>query len=100
VCFLPALYIILSDARKDEFLSHHASRAFYLWVLEAAGLFGLRLLLMVLYDSFRILPPFDFMFVPYWLLMFANVTIAVLLFFNYSPRLPFVSDWTESVIYK
>jgi hypothetical protein len=100
VFFVPALYIILSDARRDDFLSYHASRAFYVWVLEAAGLLGLRLGLMVLYNSFRFVPPFDVMFAPYLLLMFANVAIAVLLLFNYSPTLPFVSDWTESMIYK
>ena len=30
---VPALYLILSSKRKDEFLRHHGDQAFFLWVM-------------------------------------------------------------------
>jgi uncharacterized membrane protein len=42
ICWIPALYIVLTGLRKDEFVGFHGGQALIVWTLIFAGFFGLR----------------------------------------------------------
>jgi uncharacterized membrane protein len=44
----PAIYIILSEKRKDAFVGYHGAQAMFLWIAIAAVWIGCRLLLNLL----------------------------------------------------
>ncbi len=54
VCWVPALYIVLTKLRKDEFVGFHGGQALVLWTLIFAGFFALRFLVNLLWSVFYI----------------------------------------------
>ena len=60
ILFVPALYIVLTDRRKDPFDGYHAGQALILWVGIALLFLGLRFMIRLLWY---------FIYIPYldWL---------------------------------
>ena len=54
ICWVPALYIVLTRLRKDEFVGFHGSQALIIWTLIFAGFFGLRFLVNLLWSIFYV----------------------------------------------
>jgi len=51
ILWVPALYIVLTEKRKEEFAGWHGGQALVLWTLVFAGFFGLRFLVNLLWRA-------------------------------------------------
>ena len=52
--WIPALYIVLTDKRKDEFAGWHGGQALWLWTLIFIGFFALRFCVNLIWSFFYI----------------------------------------------
>ena len=49
VFWIPSLYIVLTEKRKEEFLGQHGARALFLWVKIFIAFFALRFLVNLIW---------------------------------------------------
>jgi hypothetical protein len=54
ICWVPALYIVLTKLRKEEFVGFHGGQALVLWTLIFTGFFALRFLVNLFWSVFYI----------------------------------------------
>jgi uncharacterized membrane protein len=54
VFWVPAIYIVLSKLRKDEFTGFHGGQALLLWLIIFAGFFTLRWLVNLVWGLYYI----------------------------------------------